>query len=45
MTETTGAIFQSLYNDSADQTTSTVGHVSEHIEAKIVDSEVYFWNK
>lgn len=37
MTETTGGVFQSLENEDEYQSTSTVGYIQDHMEAKVVD--------
>ncbi|XP_039501486.1 medium-chain acyl-CoA ligase ACSF2, mitochondrial [Drosophila santomea] len=39
LTETTGVIFQSLPGDSSDVVLNSVGHLTDHIEAKVVDEE------
>lgn len=38
LTEATAVMFQSCSNDTPDQVTNTVGHVQDHLEAKVVDS-------
>ncbi|GLH07799.1 Luciferin 4-monooxygenase [Gryllus bimaculatus] len=37
LTETSPVVFQSLPTDNEEHMTSTIGHVSEHVEAKVVD--------
>ncbi|XP_043517804.1 medium-chain acyl-CoA ligase ACSF2, mitochondrial [Frieseomelitta varia] len=37
LTETTGIIFESLANESAELTNNTVGHLANHVEAMVVD--------
>lgn len=37
LSETTAVVFQSLENDDEYKSTSTVGYVQEHTEAKVVD--------
>lgn len=37
MTELTGAIFQSKHNECFSKTTTTVGCLADHLEAKIID--------
>ncbi|XP_044732969.1 medium-chain acyl-CoA ligase ACSF2, mitochondrial-like [Chrysoperla carnea] len=37
MTETTAVVFQSLPNESKMCATETVGHLADHVEAKVVD--------
>ncbi|KAH8389117.1 hypothetical protein KR200_012218 [Drosophila serrata] len=39
LTETTAVIFQSLPGDSDDIVLNSVGHLQDHIEAKVVDAE------
>lgn len=39
MTELTAVIFQSMYEESVDQMTETVGYIQEHVEAKVVDEK------
>ncbi|XP_050307265.1 medium-chain acyl-CoA ligase ACSF2, mitochondrial-like isoform X1 [Anthonomus grandis grandis] len=39
LTETTAVVFQSLFDDDEYHSTSSVGYVSEHIEAKIIDEK------
>ncbi|EDX03815.1 medium-chain acyl-CoA ligase ACSF2, mitochondrial [Drosophila simulans] len=39
LTETTAVIFQSLPGDSSDVVLNSVGHLTDHIEAKVVDAE------
>lgn len=39
LTETTAVVFQTLPNDDEYQSTSTVGCVGDHLEAKIIDLE------
>lgn len=38
LTETTAAVFQSLPDDSNDTLENSVGYISNHTEAKVVDS-------
>lgn len=38
LTETTSAVFQSLPHDTNESIKSTVGHISNHIEAKVIDA-------
>lgn len=39
LTETSGVLFQSLpIEEDAEKVTNTVGHLMDHLEAKIVDS-------
>ncbi|CAH0564378.1 unnamed protein product [Brassicogethes aeneus] len=38
LSETTAVIFQSMEGDDEYKSTCTVGHVSEHVEAKVVDN-------
>ncbi|EFN78596.1 Acyl-CoA synthetase family member 2, mitochondrial [Harpegnathos saltator] len=37
LTETTGIIFQSIYGEDKDLTETTVGHLSNHVEAMVVN--------
>lgn len=39
MTELSAVIFQSLFEETPDQMTSTVGYIQEHVEAKVVDEK------
>ncbi|BFF94458.1 medium-chain acyl-CoA ligase ACSF2 mitochondrial [Drosophila madeirensis] len=39
LTETTAVIFQSMPGDSEDRVLHTVGHLQDHVEAKVIDSE------
>ncbi|KAH8352452.1 hypothetical protein KR084_004282 [Drosophila pseudotakahashii] len=39
LTETTAVIFQSIPGDSSDVVLDSVGHLTDHIEAKVVDPE------
>ncbi|CAD6998220.1 unnamed protein product [Ceratitis capitata] len=39
MTETTAIIFQTRPGDSMDQILNTVGHLQDHVEAKVIDAE------
>uniref|UniRef100_A0A0K8VGN8 Medium-chain acyl-CoA ligase ACSF2, mitochondrial n=1 Tax=Bactrocera latifrons TaxID=174628 RepID=A0A0K8VGN8_BACLA len=39
MTETTAVIFQSRPDDSMEQILNTVGHLQDHVEAKVIDSQ------
>lgn len=39
LTETTAVIFQSRPGETKEQVLNTVGHIQDHIEAKVVDSE------
>ncbi|XP_067626068.1 medium-chain acyl-CoA ligase ACSF2, mitochondrial [Eurosta solidaginis] len=39
MTETTAVIFQSRSGDCMEQILNTVGHVQDHIEAKVIDDQ------
>lgn len=39
MTETTAVIFQSMYDETMEQMANTVGHIQEHVEAKVVDEQ------
>lgn len=39
MTELSAVIFQSMYDETADQMTETVGYIQEHVEAKVVDEK------
>uniref|UniRef100_A0A8D8AH55 Medium-chain acyl-CoA ligase ACSF2, mitochondrial n=2 Tax=Culex pipiens TaxID=7175 RepID=A0A8D8AH55_CULPI len=38
MTEASAILYQSLFNDDGDELLNTVGHVTDHYEAKVVDS-------
>ncbi|KAJ8968063.1 hypothetical protein NQ314_002502 [Rhamnusium bicolor] len=38
LSETTAVVFQSLYDDDQRKSTSTVGYIQDHIEAKVVDA-------
>ncbi|XP_035779450.1 medium-chain acyl-CoA ligase ACSF2, mitochondrial-like isoform X1 [Anopheles albimanus] len=39
MTETTAVIFQSLFEETPEDVQQTVGHVTNHYEAKVIDKE------
>uniref|UniRef100_A0A182QK02 Medium-chain acyl-CoA ligase ACSF2, mitochondrial n=1 Tax=Anopheles farauti TaxID=69004 RepID=A0A182QK02_9DIPT len=39
MTETTAVIFQALFDESPEDVQQTVGHVTDHYEAKVIDRE------
>ncbi|XP_017467586.1 PREDICTED: acyl-CoA synthetase family member 2, mitochondrial-like [Rhagoletis zephyria] len=39
MTESTAVIFQSRPGDSMEQILNTVGHLQDHVEAKVIDAE------
>nr|XP_036225303.1 medium-chain acyl-CoA ligase ACSF2, mitochondrial-like [Bactrocera oleae] len=39
MTETTAVIFQSRAVDSMEQILNTVGHLQDHVEAKVIDAQ------
>lgn len=39
MTETSAVIFQSMYDETMEQMTSTVGMIQEHVEAKVVNEK------
>ncbi|XP_039951677.1 medium-chain acyl-CoA ligase ACSF2, mitochondrial-like [Bactrocera tryoni] len=39
MTETTAVIFQSRPDDSMEQILNTVGHLQDHVEAKVIDAQ------
>ncbi|XP_076250870.1 medium-chain acyl-CoA ligase ACSF2, mitochondrial-like isoform X2 [Rhynchophorus ferrugineus] len=39
LTEATAVVFQSLYDDEEYEATSTVGYLSDHLEAKLIDEE------
>ena len=39
LSETTGVVFQSLPGEGVVESTTTVGHVGDHIEVKVVDKE------
>ncbi|XP_047119763.1 medium-chain acyl-CoA ligase ACSF2, mitochondrial-like [Schistocerca piceifrons] len=39
LTETSPVVFQSLQSESRDHMLTTVGHVSEHVEVKVIDKE------
>ncbi|RZC39358.1 acyl-CoA synthetase family member 2, mitochondrial, partial [Asbolus verrucosus] len=39
LTETTAVVFQSLPTENEDKATTTVGHVSEHMEVKVIDKD------
>lgn len=39
MTETTAVIFQSLFEESPEDVQQTVGHVTDHYEAKVIDRD------
>ncbi|XP_030755419.1 medium-chain acyl-CoA ligase ACSF2, mitochondrial-like isoform X2 [Sitophilus oryzae] len=39
LTEATAVIFQSLYDDNEYQSTSTVGYIGDHLEAKVINEE------
>uniref|UniRef100_A0AAG5DGP3 Medium-chain acyl-CoA ligase ACSF2, mitochondrial n=1 Tax=Anopheles atroparvus TaxID=41427 RepID=A0AAG5DGP3_ANOAO len=39
MTETTAVIFQSLFDESPEDVQQTVGHVTDHYEAKVIDRD------
>ncbi|XP_050741145.1 medium-chain acyl-CoA ligase ACSF2, mitochondrial [Drosophila biarmipes] len=39
LTESTAVIFQSLPGDSSDVVLNSVGHLTDHVEAKVVDEE------
>ncbi|XP_050307171.1 medium-chain acyl-CoA ligase ACSF2, mitochondrial-like [Anthonomus grandis grandis] len=39
MTETTAIVFQSLFDDDEYHSTATVGYISEHTEAKVIDEK------
>ncbi|XP_053960303.1 medium-chain acyl-CoA ligase ACSF2, mitochondrial-like [Anastrepha ludens] len=39
MTETTACIFQSRPGDSMEQILNTVGHLQDHVEAKVIDAQ------
>ncbi|XP_058447930.1 medium-chain acyl-CoA ligase ACSF2, mitochondrial isoform X1 [Malaya genurostris] len=39
MTEASAVLFQSLYEDSTEDILETVGHLTDHYEAKVVDLE------
>lgn len=39
MTELSAVIFQSMQDETMEQMTQTVGHIQEHVEAKVVDEQ------
>lgn len=39
LTETTAVVFQSLINEDRTKATTTVGHLGDHVEAKVVDKD------
>ncbi|XP_044268322.1 medium-chain acyl-CoA ligase ACSF2, mitochondrial isoform X2 [Tribolium madens] len=39
LTETTAVVFQSMVTEDEEKAVSTVGHVGEHVEVKIVDKD------
>lgn len=39
LSETTAVVFQSMFDDDEYRSTSTVGHVQDHIEVKVVDDD------
>ncbi|XP_053677087.1 medium-chain acyl-CoA ligase ACSF2, mitochondrial [Anopheles nili] len=39
MTETTAVIFQSLFDESPEDVQQTVGHLTDHYEAKVIDKD------
>ncbi|XP_018564379.1 acyl-CoA synthetase family member 2, mitochondrial isoform X2 [Anoplophora glabripennis] len=39
LSETTAVVFQSMLDDNEYRSTATVGHIHDHIEAKVVDAD------